>query len=124
MNYYNIIMTLKDKFFIVIYLRINIQIYEYFQKNSKPYSFQKANKEGIKMMKLPLSETLEWGTGSSKNLPINQVLSVMLELKRTKDWNTALNVIPKRKLKQNRDEEQRKRETMLLNYTQKFQNLA
>uniref|UniRef100_V9IJT1 RNA (guanine-9-)-methyltransferase domain-containing protein 1 n=1 Tax=Apis cerana TaxID=7461 RepID=V9IJT1_APICE len=36
------------------------------KKNSKPYSFQKANKEGIKMMKLPLSETLEWGTGSSK----------------------------------------------------------
>lgn len=62
------------------------------------------------MMKLPLSEILEWGTSSSKNLPINQVLSILLELKRTKDWDKALRIIPKRKLKETKMKQQRKRE--------------
>lgn len=67
-------------------------------------------------MKLPLSEVLKWGTGSSKNLPINQVISIMLELKRTNNWNMALLPIPKRKLREKRTEQQTKKEIMILKY--------
>ena len=55
-------------------------------------------------MKFPLSEALNWGTGSSKNLPLNQVLSIMLDLKYTKDWNKAFENIPKRKLQDSREQ--------------------
>ncbi|XP_017886759.1 mitochondrial ribonuclease P protein 1 homolog [Ceratina calcarata] len=72
--------------------------------NPKPFSFQKANREGIKMMKFPLGERLEWGTGSRKNLPINQVLSILLDLRHTNDWNAAFDHIPKRKLRQARED--------------------
>lgn len=61
------------------------------------------------MMKLPLSEKIDWGTGSSKNLPINQVLSIMLDLKYTKNWDIAMKNIPKRKLQQARIDLQEKR---------------
>lgn len=60
-------------------------------------------------MKLPLSERLEWGSGSSKSLPFNQVLSIMLDLKHTKDWNVAMKNIPKRKLQKERVHLQEKR---------------
>lgn len=84
------------------------------KRDTKPYSFQKANKEGIKMMRLPLSEMLNWGTGSSKNLPLNQVLHIMLELKRTKNWTEALNVIPKRKLKEIKEKEQKRKQDIIM----------
>lgn len=54
-------------------------------------------------MKLPLSEKLEWGSGSSKNLPLNHVLSIMLDLKHTKNWDIAMKNVPKRKLQQTRE---------------------
>ncbi|XP_033363411.1 mitochondrial ribonuclease P protein 1 homolog [Bombus vosnesenskii] len=85
------------------------------KKCSKPISYQKAKKQGIKMMKLPLSERLEWGSGSSKNLPLNQVLSIMLDLKHTKDWNVAMENVPKRKLQRARAYFQERR--MLRNAT-------
>ncbi|OAD59842.1 Mitochondrial ribonuclease P protein 1 like protein [Eufriesea mexicana] len=69
----------------------------------KPYSFQKANKEGIRMMKLPLNEKLEWGTGSSKNLPINQVASILLDINHSNNWDVAFKNIPQRKLKKSRE---------------------
>ncbi|KAK9300820.1 hypothetical protein QLX08_006666 [Tetragonisca angustula] len=69
-----------------------------------PISYQKAKKEDIKMMKLPLGEVLNWGTGSSKNLPLNQVLSIMLDLKHTKNWDIAFKNIPKRKLQDSREQ--------------------
>ncbi|XP_043597001.1 mitochondrial ribonuclease P protein 1 homolog [Bombus pyrosoma] len=72
------------------------------KKYPQPVSYQKAKQQGIKMMKLPLSERLKWGSGSSKNLPINQVLSIMLDLKHTKNWDVAMKNIPKRKLQQAR----------------------
>lgn len=73
------------------------------KSNPKPLSFQKANQEGIRMMKFPLGEKLEWGTGSRKNLPLNQVLSILLDLRHTNDWKAALKHIPPRKLKEARD---------------------
>lgn len=60
------------------------------------------------MMKLPLSEKTEWGTGSSKNLPINQVHNIMLDLKYTKNWDIAMQNVPKRKLQQSRIDSQMK----------------
>ncbi|CAK9831465.1 Mitochondrial ribonuclease P protein 1 homolog [Anthophora retusa] len=71
--------------------------------NPRAISFQKAKQEGIRMMKFPLSETLEWGTGSAKNLPLNQVLSILLDLKATNDWKKALKHVPVRKLKDRRE---------------------
>lgn len=66
------------------------------------------------MMRLPLSEMLNWGIGSSKNLPLNQVLHIMLELKRTKNWTEALNVIPKRKLKEIKEKEQKRKQDTIM----------
>ncbi|XP_076754807.1 tRNA methyltransferase roswell [Xylocopa sonorina] len=76
--------------------------------NPRPVSFQKANRENIPMMQFPLSQTLQWGMGSRKNLPLNQVLSILLDLRHTNNWNMAFNHVPKRKLKPARDENLRK----------------
>lgn len=65
----------------------------------QPYSLAKAKKEKIRMEKLPLERYLNWGSGSSKSLTINQVLSILLDIKYTKDWMaTFSNHIPVRKL--------------------------
>lgn len=75
-------------------------------------------------MKLPLSERLEWGSGSSKNLPLNQVLSIMLDLKYTKNWDVAMQNIPKRKLQRARDKKMLKNVRMLqCFYNNKTSNL-
>ena len=79
------------------------------KRSPKPISYQKAKEQGIKMMKLPLSEKLEWGSGSRKNLPINHVLSIMLDLKYTKNWDVAMQNIPKRKLQKARTDLQLKK---------------
>ncbi|XP_068980005.1 mitochondrial ribonuclease P protein 1 homolog [Bombus flavifrons] len=76
---------------------------------SKPISCRKAKEQGIKMMKLPLSEKLEWGSGSSKNLPLNHVLSIMLDLKHTKSWDMAMKNVPRRKLQHSREYLQERR---------------
>ncbi|XP_078049944.1 tRNA methyltransferase roswell [Augochlora pura] len=67
--------------------------------NPQRVSFAKARKERIKMARLPLAEKLEWGTGSTKNLPLNQVLGILLDLHHTNNWDAALKHIPNRKLK-------------------------
>ncbi|XP_003700735.1 tRNA methyltransferase roswell [Megachile rotundata] len=85
--------------------------------NHEPLSMQKARREGIKMVKFPLSEKLPWGTGSIKNLPLNQVLSILLDLRVTNNWEIALQHIPRRKLKENRlkslERQVRKREELI-----------
>ncbi|CAL7951626.1 unnamed protein product [Xylocopa violacea] len=78
------------------------------KQNPKPLSFQKANAEKIRMMKFPLSEKLKWGTGSSKNLPLNQVLSILLDLRDTNDWKIAMDHVPKRKLREAREDSMRR----------------
>ncbi|XP_053971885.1 mitochondrial ribonuclease P protein 1 homolog [Hylaeus volcanicus] len=64
----------------------------------QPVSFAKAKKEGIKTVRLPLAEYLPWGSGSAKNLPLNHVLSILLDLKEDNNWERALKHIPSRKL--------------------------
>ncbi|XP_050681371.1 mitochondrial ribonuclease P protein 1 homolog [Leptidea sinapis] len=66
--------------------------------NSEPLSLAKAKRDGIKMAKLPLDRYLEWAPGSKKNLNINHMIPIMLDLKFTSDWEFSLRHIPRRKL--------------------------
>lgn len=52
------------------------------------------------MAKLPLDRYLEWAPGSKKNLNINHMVPILLDLKSTGDWEFALRHIPRRKLMQ------------------------
>ncbi|CAK1540119.1 unnamed protein product [Leptosia nina] len=65
-----------------------------------PLSLAKAKKDGLKMAKLPLDRYLEWAPGSKKNLNINHMVPILLDLKTTGDWEFALRHIPRRKLMQ------------------------
>ncbi|XP_028028227.1 mitochondrial ribonuclease P protein 1 homolog [Bombyx mandarina] len=66
--------------------------------NNEPISLAKAKKDNITMAKLPLDRYLEWAPGSKKNLNINHMIPILLDLKLTGDWEYALRHIPKRKL--------------------------
>lgn len=61
-------------------------------------SLAKAKREGLKMLKLPLDRYLHWGAGSGKSLTINQMILILLDLKKTGDWNYALRHVPRRKI--------------------------
>ncbi|XP_076316641.1 tRNA methyltransferase roswell [Tachypleus tridentatus] len=63
----------------------------------KPISLAKAKKEGLKMAKLPLDLYLLWGLGN-KSLALNQVMQILLEVKRSGNWSKALKFVPRRKL--------------------------
>ncbi|XP_030027617.2 mitochondrial ribonuclease P protein 1 homolog isoform X1 [Manduca sexta] len=66
--------------------------------NNEPISLAKAKKDNIRMAKLPLDRYLEWAPGSKKNLNINHMIPILLDLKSTGDWEYALRHIPRRKL--------------------------
>ncbi|CAG4978283.1 unnamed protein product [Parnassius apollo] len=66
--------------------------------NNEPLSLAKAKRDGVKMAKLPLDRYLEWGPGSKKNLNINHMVPILLDLKLTGDWEFSLQHIPRRKL--------------------------
>lgn len=66
--------------------------------NNEPLSLAKAKRDGIKMAKLPLDRYLEWAPGSKKNLNINHMVPILLDLKLTGDWEYSLRHIPRRKL--------------------------
>ncbi|XP_026759089.2 mitochondrial ribonuclease P protein 1 homolog isoform X1 [Galleria mellonella] len=66
--------------------------------NNEPLSLAKAKRDGIKMAKLPLDRYLEWAPGSKKNLNINHMIPILLDLKSTGDWEFSLRHIPRRKL--------------------------
>lgn len=66
--------------------------------NNEPLSMAKAKREGIRMAKLPLDRYLEWGTGAKKNLNINHMVQILLDLKVSSDWEYALRHVPRRKL--------------------------
>ena len=53
------------------------------------------------MAKLPIDDYVLWGTGSAKNLTVEQVIRILLDLKVTNDWKYALKHVPKRKLLEN-----------------------
>lgn len=66
--------------------------------NNQPLSLAKAKRDGIKMAKLPLDRYIEWAPGSKKNLNINHMIPILLDLSFTKDWEYSLRHIPRRKL--------------------------
>ncbi|XP_044733117.1 mitochondrial ribonuclease P protein 1 homolog [Chrysoperla carnea] len=66
--------------------------------NNEPLSLAKAKKEGLRMKRLPLDRYLQWGSGSGKSLTLNQMVSILLDVKTTGDWNYALRHVPRRKV--------------------------
>lgn len=66
--------------------------------NHEPLSLAKAKWEGLRMAKLPLDRYLQWGSGSGKSLTINQMVSILLDIKTTGDWEHALRHVPRRKV--------------------------
>ncbi|KAH8279091.1 hypothetical protein KR026_001569 [Drosophila bipectinata] len=66
--------------------------------NNEPLSLAKAKRMGLRMARLPLDRYLQWGSGSGKSLTLNQMINIMLDLKKTNDWNTALKHVPRRKV--------------------------
>ncbi|CAH1156031.1 unnamed protein product [Phaedon cochleariae] len=66
--------------------------------NNDPLSLAKAKREGLRMAKLPLDRYLQWGSGSGKSLTLNQVGSILLDVKRYGNWEKALRHVPRRKL--------------------------
>ncbi|XP_049879692.1 mitochondrial ribonuclease P protein 1 homolog [Pectinophora gossypiella] len=68
------------------------------KSNNEPLSLAKAKRDGLKMAKLPLDRYLEWGPGSKKNLNMNHMVPILLDLRLTGNWEFALRHIPRRKL--------------------------
>uniref|UniRef100_T1GKH3 RNA (guanine-9-)-methyltransferase domain-containing protein 1 n=1 Tax=Megaselia scalaris TaxID=36166 RepID=T1GKH3_MEGSC len=66
--------------------------------SNEPVSLAKAKRLGLRMARLPLDRYLTWGAGSGKSLTLNQMVNILLDLKKTKDWNYALRHVPKRKI--------------------------
>lgn len=73
-------------------------IYPVFQVNNDPLSLAKAKRLGLRMARLPLDRYLQWGAGSGKSLTLNQMVNILLDLKKTGDWTTALRHVPRRKI--------------------------
>lgn len=76
--------------------------------NNEPLSLAKAKSQGLRMARLPLDHYLQWGSGSGKSLTINQMLNILLEAKRSGDWNKALTFVPRRKLVDFRQQEEQR----------------
>lgn len=68
------------------------------QINNEPLSLAKAKRDGLRMAKLPLDRYLEWAPGSKKNLNINHMIPILLDLRLTGNWEYSLRHIPRRKL--------------------------
>ncbi|CRL07029.1 CLUMA_CG019968, isoform A [Clunio marinus] len=66
--------------------------------NNEPLSLAKAKKQGLRMARLPLDKYLNWGSGSGKSLTLDQMMQIMLEIKKSGDWDEALKYVPRRKL--------------------------
>lgn len=69
----------------------------------------KAKREGLKMAKLPIDRYLHFGGGGNKSLTLNQMISIMLDINFTNDWEFALRHVPQRKLYHNRQRKMEKR---------------
>lgn len=76
--------------------------------NTEPLSLAKAKKDGICMGKLPIEKYLNWGPGSCKNITVNQMIQILLDLRYTGDWRKALQHVPERKLLESRNKQQNK----------------
>lgn len=73
------------------------------KSNHEPLSLTKAKKLNLKMARLPLDTHLDWGPGAGKSLTLDQMTNIMLDLKRTRNWQIALQHVPKRKVKRDED---------------------
>ncbi|KAL6260064.1 hypothetical protein P5V15_007603 [Pogonomyrmex californicus] len=69
------------------------------KSNKEPLSLAKAEKEGIRVAKLPIEKYFEWGSCSRKSFTLDQMMKIMLDLRYTGNWKKALQHIPIRKLK-------------------------
>lgn len=69
------------------------------KSNQKPLSSSKAKKLDLKMARLPLDKHLNWGNGGGKCLTLDQMIRIMLELKKSRNWEDALKHVPRRKIK-------------------------
>ncbi|XP_017079319.1 mitochondrial ribonuclease P protein 1 homolog [Drosophila eugracilis] len=78
--------------------------------NNEPLSLAKAKRLGLRMAKLPLDRYLQWGSGSGKSLTLNQMINIMLDLKKTGDWNAALKHVPRRKVVENEFQHRREKD--------------
>lgn len=56
----------------------------------------KARELGVRSAWFPLHHYLDWGS-ADKGLPLNTIVRILLEWKRTQDWAQALKHVPKRK---------------------------
>ncbi|XP_074648279.1 uncharacterized protein LOC141903840 [Tubulanus polymorphus] len=78
----------------------------------QPVTMAKAKREGIRMAKLPIDLYYRFVSGS-KSLSLDQITRILLDMKDTGDWTTALRHIPKRKvipMSEIREEERRRDE--------------
>lgn len=66
--------------------------------NNEPLSLAKAKKQGLRMARLPLDRYLSWGAGSGKSLTLNQMVNIMLTMKKHGDWERSLKYVPRRKI--------------------------
>ncbi|CAL1544539.1 unnamed protein product [Lymnaea stagnalis] len=65
----------------------------------KPVSYARAKKQGIKVMKFPLDQYLNWNLGT-KCITLDQVMKIMTSLKNKESWLDAFKKsVPKRKLR-------------------------
>lgn len=61
-----------------------------------PVTLAKAKRINVRTMRLPLDKYIKFH--SHKTLTLDQMILIMLELKRSHDWNKALLHVPKRKI--------------------------
>ncbi|XP_017054349.1 mitochondrial ribonuclease P protein 1 homolog [Drosophila ficusphila] len=79
--------------------------------NNEPLSLAKAKRLGLRMAKLPLDRYLQWGSGSGKSLTLNQMINIMLDLKKTGNWDAALKHVPRRKVVENEFQHRREKDS-------------
>lgn len=64
----------------------------------QPVSYARAKKQGIKTMRFPLDQYLNWNLGS-KSITLDQVMQIMTALKNKESWLDAFKSIPRRKIR-------------------------
>lgn len=86
--------------------------------NNEPLSLAKAKKQGLRMARLPLDRYLSWGAGSGKSLTLNQMVNIMLEMKKHGDWERALRFVPRRKVMDEKEFHERQSYNNLQKFSQ------
>ncbi|XP_015113294.1 mitochondrial ribonuclease P protein 1 homolog [Diachasma alloeum] len=77
--------------------------------SGRPLSMAKAKRESLKMAKLPIDRYLHFGGGGHKALTLNQMISILLDVNFTNDWEYAFRHVPQRKLFHNRQKNMERR---------------